>query len=266
MYSRKLASWGLGFKLPIVYGNLFSLLFFTLYTGALSCFVKTVYSQTKWKWKLGPVLKHPLPACPLHNAGLSVAFSHVSFRSEPHLFIVSYMSLHSSAVHAWPLVVRPSSRHVLHPNKVALVHCMPCSPHTEQTREQSLHYHWGLQSGSQRLACVGLQWDNHRQTDRHVAFFLCHMSLRYSVFSINSLWLCRALRWELSCKVNFGSHFLECLSLRVLWGAGGLSCIVRSHYGIGSETYSHFPRSFFLMHISVLVFFTTFIFKNARPR
>lgn len=104
MCSRRLASWGLGFKLPIVYGNLFSLLFFTLYTGALSCFVKTVYSQTKWKWKLGPVLKHPLPACPLHNAGLSVAFSHVSFRSEPHLFIVSYMSLHSSAVHAWPLV------------------------------------------------------------------------------------------------------------------------------------------------------------------
>lgn len=159
----------------------------------------------------------------------------------------------------------PSSRHVLHPNKVALVHCMPCSPHTEQTREQSLHYHWGLQSGSQRLACVGLQWDNHRQTDRHVAF-LCHMSLRYSVFSINSLWLCRALRWELSCKVNFVSYFLECLSLRVLWGAGGLSCIVRSHDGIGSETYSHFPRSFFLMHISVLVFFTTFIFKKCQTK
>lgn len=181
MCPRKLASWGLGFKLPIIYGNLFFfLLFFTAHTGALLCFVKTVYSQTKWKWKLGPILKHPLPACPLHNAGLSVAFSHVSFCSEPHLFIVNYMSLHSAAVHAWPLVVRPSSHHVLHANKVALVHCMPCSPHTEQTREQSLHYHWRLQSSSQRLACVGLQWDNHRQTDMWPSSFAtCSLGTLY---------------------------------------------------------------------------------------
>lgn len=168
----KLTSWGLGFKLPINYGNLFFSCCSLLLLVPSHTSVKTMCLQTKWKWKLGPRLKHPLPACPLHNTGLSVAFFHVSFRSEPHLFIVSYMSLYSSATHEWPLVVWPRQ-----PSCFALQQGGPSTLHALQPT------HWANKRAESPLSLktavklteTGMCGPPVGQTDRLVALFLCHM-------------------------------------------------------------------------------------------